>query len=128
MNNEYKNIYKKVKSREEFVGTLLLSDWEMPRATAISLWAELSASKKKRGTPKKIFDFEPEAIYGKHDNFPESEKNQPGVMKWMEFKDMCKFIKDRTKLTRSELLKYGFNRNEINWLMDEGYIKYGGGY
>ena len=134
MNEEYKDVYTKTKSREEFVGTLLLSDWEMPRATAITIWNELSKPKKKRGRPRKVKEetkpdaatYEPEQVYEQGDYFPESEKLQPRYMKWMEFKDMCRLVKHRDKLTRKELTKYGFSQQEINWLVDNGYVKYGG--
>lgn len=136
MNEEYENVYTKSKSREEFVGTVLLSDWEMPRATAIALWERFhnKTPKKKRGRPRKepepekvpFHEYEPDKKYEPGDYFPEDEKSQPRHMKWMEFKDMCRFTKDRDKLTRRELTKFGFTQAEINWLVEQGYVKYGG--
>ena len=134
MKGEYEDVYKKTKNREEFVGTLLLEDWDMPRATAIKAWDDLSKSKKKRGRPRKdkqpksvpFHEYEPDKKYEPGDYFPEDEKSQPRAMKWMEFKDMTRFVKDRDKLTRKELTKYGFTQQEINWLVDEGYVKFGG--
>jgi len=137
MKSEYKQILKDTNSREEFVGTLLLGDWEMPRATALRIWSELTtkpvkkvAMPKKPKEEKKEFSFseyEPEKLYEVSEpHFPETEKKQPGIMKWMEFKDMTRFVKDRNKLTRQYLNKFGFTAQEVNWLVDNGYIKYGG--
>jgi len=137
MTEEYKEIFTKATTREEFVGTLLLNDWEMPRATALSLWAKFSKPKKakkkvtkKKAAKKEEFSFsayEPEKPYTVEEpHFPDTEKKQPGVMKWMEFKDMTRFVKDRNKLTRAYLNKFGFTAQEVNWLVDNGYVKYGG--
>lgn len=135
MKSEHKQLAKDTNSREEFVGTLLLEDWEMPRATALRIWSEVTKKPTtKRGRPKKekkvevsFSEYQPEKPYiVKDPYFPESEKKQPGHMKWMEFKDMTRFIKDRNKLTRPYLSKFGFSVDEINWLVDNGYVKYGG--
>ena len=135
MKEEYEKIYKLSKSREEFVGTLLLADWDMPRATALKLWNEFdNKPKTTRGRPKlteskdrvPFHEYEPDKIYELGDYFPEDEKSQPRAMKWMEFKDMCRMVKDRDRLDRKELSRYGFSQQEINWLIDNGYVKYGG--
>ena len=137
MKGDYENVYNQSKSREEFVGTLLLEDWDMPRATALKLWTAFeNRPKKKRGRPKltepeervPFHEYEPDKKYEPGDYFPEDEKQQPRAMKWMEFKDMCRMVKDRDRLDRKELSRYGFSQQEINWLINNGYVKYGGGY
>jgi len=127
MTEEYKEIFTKATTREEFVGTLLLNDWEMPRATALSLWhnfskpkkkAKKKAAKKKEPALKPVVsfaDYEPDKPYNVEEpHFPETEKKHPSIMKWMEFKDMTRYVKTRDKLTRAYLTKFGFNQQEIN--------------
>jgi hypothetical protein len=133
LKQEYKQIFDTARSREEFVGTLLLEDWNMPRATAVTLWNKLSKDVKKEASKKKeqpkevtmvSMHQDPKRIFPVADHFPLDEKEAPRSFKWMEFKDMCRFNNTRDKLTRDQLTRYGFTTLEINWLIDNGYIKY----
>jgi len=98
----YKEEYLTTNSRAEFV-KLLLSKYEIKEATAIRRFYDL---RKKYG--KQYFEG------GK---YLQEEKEEPSYIKQLNLEEMKRM---KYKLTRDLLRTYGFNPQEINWLIDKG--------
>ena len=114
MLEKYKEIYLKEKTKEEFIK---LCRKKYPKILPSSFerrWYDL----------RKMFSVEiaqpikkPDVVILEND---ENKASQPDMFKLLMFDDM---IINGYKPTREFLRRYGFNENEIKWLIKEGKLQ-----
>lgn len=99
---KYELEYKQSLTKIEFVHRLLKKYKGMIKKTAERRWYDFKVAKLK---------LKPE--------FENHELDMPEKIKMLLFNDMKKY---KIKLTKSYLIKYGFEQKEINWLIKNGEI------
>jgi len=99
---KYKEEYLATNGKDEFI-KLMLSKYSIKEATARRRFYDL---RKKLG--KQYLD---------GGRYLQEEKEEPSYLKMLNFEEMKRM---KYKLTRDLLRTYGFNPQEINWLIDKG--------
>jgi len=99
----YYKIYKTSINKEDFIIEVHKIKPNMKREYILKKWGECRRSK----------------VINIEQKYNISEKQKPNNFKMIEFNDIQKYKKPRT---REYLQKYGFSQLEINWLEDEGLL------
>jgi hypothetical protein len=103
----YAELYVKYPEREAFIREASSVRVGIQINSIIRRWQELK--QKSKGL----------IIGSKTIKYSNDDKRQPSDYKMLEFKDIVRFNKPRT---REYLLRYGFTTNEVNWLDEEGML------